>query len=123
MLRLQAYERFILLLDRITPSNLIMRLAQNPTTVNDLHIKLLTDIRAEFDHNISQQLYISHNAWKVIKEAKEDVVKIINIAKENLTEGATLMDFTKAIVEADLKNNSPTIRATDFIKNEALSIF
>lgn len=123
LLRLQAYERLILLLERISPSALIMRLGHNELSSYELHLKLLTEIRSEFNHNITQQLYISTQAWKIVYDTKEEIAKMINIAKEKLPKDGTIKDFSKAIIESDLVNHSPTGKAIEFLKSEAQSIF
>ncbi len=69
-LRLQAYERMALFLERITPESLLMRVNQPGLTSQQLQSQLLTIIRAEFEHNLSQQIYITAQAWEVVKNAK-----------------------------------------------------
>src|ERR1700755_1088422 len=61
-IRLQAYERMVLLLERITPQNLVMRVNNNNATAGQMHQELLASIRAEFEHNLTQQVYISKGA-------------------------------------------------------------
>jgi len=68
---LQAYERLILLMERITPDNLIMRIDSTGMNTNEFHLELLSNIRAEFDHNISQQLYVSDLVWQDVYNAKK----------------------------------------------------
>ena len=61
--RLQAYERLVLYLERISPESLLIRVNQPNLTNKKLQAKLLQNIRAEWEHNLSQQLYVSNNAW------------------------------------------------------------
>ncbi|PSR06437.1 MAG: hypothetical protein BRD49_00490, partial [Bacteroidetes bacterium SW_10_40_5] len=76
--RLQAYERVLLLLERISPENIVMRIRKPDMTAADLQVALVNEVRNEFDHNLSQQLYLSDDAWYMVKSAKEEVIRIIN---------------------------------------------
>lgn len=123
-LRFQAYERLILLLERITPNNLLVRVNRNGATAREIQIELITTIRAEFDHNLTQQLYVSSQAWEVTRNAKEDVIKIIKIAMAQLAEKNMGMDLNKAILEIILKNEiMPTQKAIEFLKREARQLY
>lgn len=82
--RMQAYERMVLFLERIEPANLILRQNQPGLNVFQFQTRLIHSIREEFEHNLSQQLYISSGSWERIIQAKEDIVKIINTAASQL---------------------------------------
>lgn len=71
-IRLQAYERMSLFLERIAPNNLIVRLNQPELSSREFHQMLLEDIRNEYNHNVSQQVYMSDEVWQEIKTAKEE---------------------------------------------------
>ncbi len=77
-LKFQAYERMALFLERINPTNLITRVYISKMRVSTLHTSLLSTIRDEYEHNMSQQLYLSDESWEFVKSAKEDVVRLIN---------------------------------------------
>mgnify|MGYP001489654823 FL=1 len=79
-LRLQAYERMTLFLERISPDSLLMRHNQSNITSRQLHSILLTSIRNEFEHNLSQQIYMSPKAWELVKNARSQIIKVINTA-------------------------------------------
>ncbi len=83
-LRLQAYERLTLLCERITIPNLIKRLRTEGALANDLHLALLIGIQQEFEHNVTQQIYVSENLWNILKIARNNTAEIINIASEKL---------------------------------------
>lgn len=122
LLRLQAYERLILLMERITPDNLVMRIDTNGLNVNEFHLELLAIIRAEFDHNISQQLYVSDLIWQVTCSAKEEVSKLINFSFQQI-EDTSILSMSKKIVEAHLQSTLPTLKAIIAIKAEARQLF
>lgn len=119
-LRLQAYERLILLMERITPSNLLMRVAPHGKTTRQLHAELLKVIREEFDHNLTQQLYVSNEAWEAVKTAREEIVKLINMAFTQTGDAREGIDLSKLILEATIKiEKMPTQAAIDILRNEA----
>lgn len=122
LLRLQAYERLILLMERITPDHLIMRIDSTGMNANEFHLELLSNIRAEFDHNISQQLYVSDIVWQETYHAKEEVTKLINLSFQQLDD-PSLLAFNRKIVEVYLKSDLPTLRAITSIKAEARQLF
>jgi hypothetical protein len=122
MLRLQAYERLILLMERITPDNLIMRIDPTGMNANEYHLELLSNIRAEFDHNISQQLYVSDLVWQEISSAKEEVTRLINFAFQQLDD-LTLLSINKKIIDVYIKSELPTLKAITSIKAEARQLF
>jgi hypothetical protein len=123
-LRLQAYERMILLLERIAPSQLIMRNIQPEQSAASLQNVLVSNIRQEFEHNLSQQVYISSNAWELIKNAREAVVSDINSAAERLNETATATDLAQLIFEEEITGDSSTLyRALEFLKQEVRANF
>ena len=77
-IRLQAYERIVLFLERISPESLLVRVNQPGLSVQKFQSALLASIRSEWEHNLSQQIYISPKAWGLVKNAKDNVVKLIN---------------------------------------------
>ena len=123
-LRLQAYERMIMLLERIAPAQLIMRVIRNGQSAVELQSELVSNIRQEFEHNLSQQVYISSNAWELIKNAREAIVSDINSAAENLGENATATDLAQLIFEDDLTGEASTLhKALEYLKQEVRSNF
>lgn len=123
-IRLQAYERMILLLERITPQNLVMRVNSTAGTSGQLHQEILAAIRAEYEHNLTQQVYISKGAWEAVKRAKEETIKIINIAASKVNDNAKAIELSKMILELSMQvDKMPTQISIDFIKEEARSFF
>ncbi|MEX0967683.1 MAG: hypothetical protein WD077_10620 [Bacteroidia bacterium] len=124
-IQLQAYERMILLMERLTPNNLIFRTKQPGMSATDLQVALLAEIRAEFDHNLSQQLYISQAGWEHVKQAKEEVIKLINISYSHLqNEDATALELSKVIFNNVISIEAvPTQKALDHLKREAQKLF
>ncbi|MCX7696185.1 MAG: hypothetical protein N2Z72_00650 [Bacteroidales bacterium] len=118
--QLQAYERMMLYLERINPETLIFRLFDPTLSVNEFKHLLVKNIREEFDHNLSQQIYMSHEAWQLIRSAKEDMIRIINVVHSRLTEDSTPTDFISGIFEEFMKSAEPALqKASSFLKKEA----
>jgi hypothetical protein len=108
-LELQAAERFALYLERIAPDRLVMRLHQNGMSARILQTEMLRAIREEFDHNLSQQVYLSDPAWKLIKDAKEEMVTFITKMGDTMRENSTGIDLSRKIFEtASRVENLPT---------------
>jgi hypothetical protein len=123
-IRLQAYERLILLLERISPESLIMRIHKPEFSVLLLQAALITTIREEFEHNLSQQVYVSSQAWELVRSAKEDMIKLINTAATKLNDNATSMDLSQKIFELSLSQEKLLYRsALEFLKNEIRQVF
>lgn len=122
-IRLQAYERITLFLERITPDSLIMRVMNPKMTSQQLQSELLKTIRAEFEHNLSQQIYLSPKAWEIVKNAKEQVIKIINIAFTKVKADDPAIRLSQQIIEkmVDIQK-SPTHLAIEYLKEELKSI-
>ena len=118
-LRLQAYERICLFLERISPHNIIVRLNDGTLSAKELQSLLLRDIRDEFNHNLSQQLYMSDEAWNLAKKAMEDIVSVINTSSSEMVEDAKGIDLAKRIFEKMLeKEPDPVENALTYLKDE-----
>ena len=118
-IKLQAYERMVLLLERISPENLLVRVHAPGIIAKDFTIMLLKNIRSEFDHNLSQQIYIGYETWEVIKLAKENMVKLVNVAGSNINPSAKASDLSKLILEMYIKVDAPPLKvALDKLKKE-----
>ena len=122
--RLQAYERLTLFLERISLESLIMRVNRPGMTVQQLHQEMLTAIRLEYEHNLSQQLYISPTAWEVIKNARANMLKIINTLYEKFKPDAPALEYSKSLIEELMDmEKQPTQAALDYLKAEVNRIF
>jgi hypothetical protein len=118
-LKLQAYERIVLFLERISLESLLVRVSTPGMSAQQLHSALLTTIRTEFEHNLSQQVYISPQSWEVVRNARSNMVKIINSEFEKLPGKASSLDFSKKLIEKVMEiDKEPTRAAIDYIKGE-----
>lgn len=122
-LRLQAYERVILYLERITPSNLVIRLNNPALNVTQFQMLILSAIRNEYDHNLSQQLYISAFGWGTVRNAKEEVIKLVNLAAARVSPDAPSSELASKIFELLVEGQQgPTDYSLEVLKKE-ISIY
>lgn len=123
-IRLAAYERLTLFLERINPQNLVVRVTQPGMNALELQRDLLTTIRAEYEHNLSQQIYVSANAWKAVTDIKELITQIVNQAAQTVEIDAKASELGKKIVEIySNQENEPVTAAVEVLKSEITLIF
>ena len=120
--RLQAYERMALFLERIEPNQLLFRVNNHELTAAQMQAVLLSTIRSEYEHNMSQQIYISPEVWESIKRAKENVVNAINIAAGKLPPEAMAIDLDSAIFQITAEE-SPIAAAMKNLKKEIQTLY
>jgi len=122
--RLQAYERMCLFLERMSPPNLLLRINNPALTARELHKLLLDEIRNEYNHNVSQQIYMSEEVWNMIRNAKEDLVIMINNAAETMSPESTGLDLSRKVFELSLeKSVEPIAHALSELKKEIQQTF
>jgi hypothetical protein len=102
-LRMQAYERLILFLERIKPMALIARHLDPFTSRQQFQMSMLQNIRDEFEHNLSQQLFVSDTVWQTSKAAREEIAQQINLQSAILTDESTSADLAGLLVQIDTK--------------------
>jgi hypothetical protein len=124
-LRLQAFERSVLFIERINPSNLFVRLQSPGMSAIQLHQLVLAEIRLEYQHNISQQIYVSDSSWSVVKRIKDETIGIVSSALNALAPDASAMDLSKSVLThlANLEDENPYDVAISLVKREIQSIF
>jgi len=120
--RLQAYERMAMFLERIEPNQLILRLNDGNTPNAELRQLLIASIRAEFEHNLSQQIYLSSDVWDKICNAKEEIIRIINVNSGKIAPDAPGIELVSAILE-QTAGQSPIASAMEALKEEIRLIF
>jgi predicted AlkP superfamily phosphohydrolase/phosphomutase len=122
--RLHAYERMTLFLERMSPQNLLVRLNTGSIPAKEFQQVLLAEVRNEYNHNVSQQVYISEEVWELIKNAKEDLIVTINDSSNEMEEDASSLDLSKKIFEKTIgKTVDPLAHALSELKREVQRIF
>lgn len=121
-LRLQAYERMALFLERITPSKLLIRVTPISSNKNDYESLLIQAIEQEFEHNLSQQIYISDKCWSIVTTAKNATIQLIR--KANMLEKTDTANKLREVVLTEMmERTSPSDTALSYIKNEVSELW
>jgi hypothetical protein len=123
-LRLQAHERLIVFIERINPTNLLIRLHQQGISVQEFQAIILNEVRTEYQHNVTQQLYISTATWNVLKQLKEDTIAMINNGVKSLPTDATGVDLSRKVLQhmTGVEKN-PYDLTLDLIKKDIHQLF
>jgi len=121
-LRLQAYERMVLLLERIAPSKLLVRINPTSNDKNDYESLLIATIEQEFDHNLTQQIYISDECWTVITTSKNSIIQLIR--KANMNEKVDSAQKLREFILTELMDKqTPQSTALSYVKQEVKELF
>lgn len=98
-MRMQAYERLSLFCERVSIPTLLLRVPTTNHSVKTYRLALLLAIQQEFEHNITQQVYISNQLWEIIKAARDDAVNFISVVSEKIEPEASADEFRKALLD------------------------
>ena len=122
--RVEAYQRAVLLMERISPNSLVMRLHNPGLPAKMMQAELLKAIREEYDHNVAQQIFISPKAWEMVRNSKEETIKIIIIAGGQMSDISMALDLSAKIFEITAEvGQLPTEITTEFLKRELQELF
>lgn len=123
-MRLQAYERVILLIDRINPASMLVRLNASSYTAAELHTLIINEVRNEYQHNVTQQIYVSAAAWSIVKRIKTDTTNLVNNVARTLPEDASGLDLGRAILTALSQTEiDPYDAAAQLIRADVAELF
>ena len=121
--RLTAYERAILYLDRIRPEHILSRLPTGGLTASELHYELVSTVRGEYEHNMAQQLYISPDAWQRLLSGREEVLTLYNTVRTHLDADAPAQEYARAILETAAQAPPESLQsAINLMKREVASL-
>ncbi|MGC6430804.1 MAG: hypothetical protein ACON5F_07165 [Jejuia sp.] len=121
-LRLQAYERLTLFLERISPNKLLLRVKPMSSNKEDYESLLIQSIQQEMEHNLTQQIYVSEKCWGVITTAKAATVQLIR--KANLSEKTDSADKLREVILTEMmERSSPSDAAISILKEEVRELF
>ncbi|MBS1685638.1 MAG: hypothetical protein JSS76_12830 [Bacteroidetes bacterium] len=121
LLKLQAYERMALFLERVAPAAVISRVMDPDMVNHELQLAIIRNIRSEFEHNLSQQIYISSDAWNLIVSAKDELIKATGMIAQQISPDTAAPQVARIILESIANSGQmlPTQTALEFLKNEA----
>lgn len=121
--RLRAYERLTLLLERTTPEHMLLELNLGEMTILQVQQHLLRTIRMEYEHNASQQVYVSEEVWAMILNAKEQTSAFVSSMVQQLPPESTALDYAKVLITAYSTNGeTPSELALQALKKEAQTL-
>lgn len=116
-LRLQAFERMTLYMERINPTKLLIRIVPLSQDKNDYENLVISQIEQEFEHNLTQQIYMSDECWTILVTAKNATIQMIR--KANMSDRVDSSDKLREVLLSDLmEKQSPSNAALAYIKNE-----
>ena len=122
-LRMRAYERLALLLERTTPEHMLIDLNLAEMTPLQVQAHLMHATRLEYDHNLSQQVYVSEEVWKLIENAKNQTIAFINSIAQQLPPQSTALEYAKMLITAYATNgDTPNELALQALKKEAQTL-
>lgn len=123
-IKLQAYERLTMYLDRISPENLVVRFSKSGQSAAQLRNELIQSVSTEYNHNISQQIYVSDDAWTMIKAVRDQILNVIEDCYRDCTDQDSGPDLGKKILTKLISENyNGTQRAIELLKKEIEIVF
>jgi hypothetical protein len=108
-LQLQAYERLVILAERIALPNLISRVSQPDFSAREMQVILLENIKQEFEYNASQQIYVSQTAWDAVRNLRDQNMLIINSISNALPPDGRARDLNKQLLEAIMSEENAAL--------------
>jgi hypothetical protein len=121
-LRLQAYERMTLFLERINPSQLLVRITPISDDKNDYANFVIAQIEQEYEHNLAQQIYISDECWSTITTAKNATIQLILMETKN-EKISDANQLREVVLKELLNKQSPSVAALIFLRNEVRQLW
>ena len=123
-LRLQAYERLTLFAERINPGALVLRVHKGSMGSRTFHGTLVATIREEYEHNVTQQVYVGDKVWSKVKQAKEETIRLVNLSYEQTGDTPSGTELSRRIFENVSKlTHTPSQECLVAIKEEVRRLF
>lgn len=118
-IKLTAYERLVLFLERIKPESMVVRIQYSGMKAGELHLLYIQQVREEFEHNVSQQIYVSEDLWRFVITAKENLLRFVNTCSEAVPNDVPAVELSKILIEKYNEVDNPPIDiAMVVLKNE-----
>jgi hypothetical protein len=120
---MRAYERLALLLERTTPEHMLVELNLGEMTILQVQQHIMHTIRMEYDHNISQQIYVGEQVWNAIIESRDQMVAFINTMAQQMPPESNALDYAKVLITAYASNGeTANQQAMQLLRAEARSL-
>ncbi|MGB4577357.1 MAG: hypothetical protein WBI06_10695 [Paludibacter sp.] len=122
-IRLRAYERLMLVLERTSPNSIVINTIKSGMTCIELQTQLLNNIRQEFAHNASQQIYVSDELWAAIRATQESLIQLINGCASKIQPESNAVSLAELIIQVFASSElTPTETTTELLKKEVRSL-
>jgi hypothetical protein len=123
-LQLQAYERLVLLCERIALPNLISRLSQPGLSAKEMQVFLIETIKQEYEYNASQQIYVSQQAWEAVRNLRDQNMLMINSIAKTLAPDASAVELNRRVIEGLMQEEKAALHTyvADTLNAEAKKI-
>lgn len=108
-LAIGAYERLTLFTERMKLPTLANRFSVQGLTVRELQVAIANAIREEYDHNITQQLYVKKEIWEAVTKMREQNTFIVNKLATSLPPDAAAIELSRKLIEFDAQNEEATL--------------
>ena len=119
-IRMRAYERLSILLERTTPEHMLLELNLGEMTILQVQQQLMRTIRLEFEHNLSQQIYVSDELWHTVIATRDQMVAFINTMAQQMPPQSSALDYAKVLITAYTSNGETAHeRAMQILRSEA----
>jgi signal transduction histidine kinase len=123
-LRLQAHERVVLFIERVNPASLLIRLSGSVDSAAELQAVIINEVRNEFQHNITQQIYVSAHTWAVVKRVKDDTINLVNNAVKAMPPDTSAIDLSKTIlIHLSKLEDNPYDAALNLIRQDMEQLY
>lgn len=123
-LRLQAYERLALFAERIQPGALLLRVHKGNMSARMFHAELVATVREEYDHNVTQQIYVGDKVWSKVRQAKEETIRLVNLSYEQTGDNASGTELSRHIFEnVSRLSHTPSQECLVAIKEDVRRLF
>ncbi len=123
-IRLRAYERLALFLERTRPDTLMLNVLKPGMDCRQLHTRLLEHIRQEYAHNVSQQVYVSDEVWEAVVATKESLLRLVNTCAASCDAGSGAQVLAEKIIQIYAASpDTPSEIAMQRLKDEVRRIF
>lgn len=123
-LRLQAYERVVLFVERINPTNMLVRMNNPDYSAAELYMLVVAELRNEYQHNVTQQIYVSPATWAIVKRLKDETLGLVNNAVKTLPEDASGLELSKMVIsQIGSSENNPYDAGLILIRKELEQLF
>lgn len=116
--KLQAYERMVLLIERLSPESLIVREQQTGVTASEFHAHLLRAVRQEFEHNMAMQIYLPFETWEKVQQVRDELIRLINTSAAQIVPNAPSLELGRVILEQSSSMNSCSKHAVNALRSD-----